>query len=117
MPNIIKLRKGSAAQWATTNPTLVAGEAGFELDTLRLKIGDGSTPWNELNYVSFDGGDLDELSEGESSTSSQAATDCSNFIDCDPVNGSKYSHCEQMPGYHVYFDCQTCECVATSTPK
>lgn len=130
MPNI-KLRKGTTQQWETLNPVLAVGEAGFEFDPIigglsegqpnvekggRLKIGDGVTPWNSLNYVSFDGGNLDELSENESSTSSQAA-DCSSFIDCDPVNGFKYSHCEQMPGYHVHFDCQTCECVATPVPK
>ena len=33
------------------NPVLSAGEPGFELDTGKLKIGDGSTYWNDLPYL------------------------------------------------------------------
>lgn len=40
----------TAAQWASDNNTLLAGELGFELDTEFLKIGDGSTAWNTLKY-------------------------------------------------------------------
>lgn len=52
MPRItdIRLRKGSAAQWASQNPVLNAGEPGFESDTAKLKIGDGVTTWNSLSY-------------------------------------------------------------------
>jgi hypothetical protein len=44
-------RRGTAAQWAVTNPVLESGELGFESDTTNLKIGDGSTAWNSLPYV------------------------------------------------------------------
>jgi hypothetical protein len=47
----IQVRRGTAAQWTSANPTLAAGEQGFETDTLKLKIGDGSTAWNSLAYV------------------------------------------------------------------
>lgn len=50
-----KLRRGLSAAWARNNPTLAAGEPGFELDTYRLKIGDGSTPWQELAYFNGTG--------------------------------------------------------------
>ena len=46
-----QLRRGTAANWAKNNPILARGEPGYEIDTLRLKIGDGSTAWNELSYV------------------------------------------------------------------
>lgn len=55
---LIKLRRGSATEWESVNPVLAAGEPGFESDTLKFKIGDGSTPWNSLNYVGVDGGDI-----------------------------------------------------------
>jgi hypothetical protein len=29
----IQVRRGTAAQWTSTNPTLAAGEFGFETDT------------------------------------------------------------------------------------
>lgn len=50
-----KLRRGLSAAWTRNNPTLAAGEPGFELDTYRLKIGDGSTPWQELAYFNGTG--------------------------------------------------------------
>lgn len=47
----IQLRRGFAAEWTSSNPVLAAGEPGVELDTLRLKLGDGGTPWNSLPYI------------------------------------------------------------------
>lgn len=47
----IQLRRGTAAQWTAADPTLAAGEAGFETDTGKLKIGDGTTAWTSLLYV------------------------------------------------------------------
>jgi hypothetical protein len=47
----IQSRRGTAAQWTSTNPTLSAGEFGFETDTLKLKIGNGSTAWTSLAYT------------------------------------------------------------------
>ena len=47
----IQVRRGTAAQWTSTNPTLAAGEWGLETDTLKTKIGNGSTAWNSLAYA------------------------------------------------------------------
>lgn len=46
-----QLRRGTAAAWASTNPTLAVGEPGLETDTRRLKFGDGSTVWTALPYA------------------------------------------------------------------
>lgn len=46
----IQFRRGSAADWATANPVLAAGELGYESDTGQIKIGNGSTAWNALSY-------------------------------------------------------------------
>jgi hypothetical protein len=51
----IQVRRGTAANWTSTNPTLSAGEFGFETDTLKLKCGNGSTAWNSLAYTGNDG--------------------------------------------------------------
>ena len=50
MANRIQLRRGSAQEWANVNPTLAIGELGIEIDTGRIKIGDGVTAWNSLRY-------------------------------------------------------------------
>lgn len=47
----IQVRRGTAANWTSTNPTLAAGEFGFETDTNKLKCGNGSSAWNSLSYV------------------------------------------------------------------
>ncbi len=46
----IKLRRGTAAEWTAANPILAAGEAGFEIDTGRHKIGNGGSHWAALDY-------------------------------------------------------------------
>lgn len=46
----IQLRRGTASQWTSANPTLSAGEFGFETDTRQYKIGDGTTAWTSLAY-------------------------------------------------------------------
>ena len=47
-----QLRRGNAEVWARNNPVLERGEPGFEIDTGRLKIGNGQTAWNDLEYLS-----------------------------------------------------------------
>ena len=46
-----KVRRGLADTWKKQNPVLAYGEPGFEKDTYKLKIGDGTTEWNLLPYV------------------------------------------------------------------
>lgn len=46
-----QFKRGSAAKWAELNLVLAAGEPGFELDTGRLKIGDGVRAWQDLPYL------------------------------------------------------------------
>ena len=58
---VIKLRRDTAANWTSVNPVLAAGEAGFESDTGKLKIGDGTTAWSSIGYVS--GGASVEVSD------------------------------------------------------
>ena len=47
----IQVRRGTAAQWTSTNPTLSSGEWGLETDTNKVKIGDGTTAWTSLGYT------------------------------------------------------------------
>lgn len=54
MPVQIQHRRGTAALWTSTNPTLAAGEIGVETDTLQLKVGDGTTAWASLDYYAPD---------------------------------------------------------------
>ena len=51
MATRIQVRRGTTAQWSTSNPTLDVGEFGFNTSLTQLKIGDGSTAWNDLDYI------------------------------------------------------------------
>ena len=46
-----RLKRGTAERWQELNLVLDQGEPGFELDTYRLKVGDGQTAWNDLPYI------------------------------------------------------------------
>ena len=47
----IQVRRGTAAGWTAANPTLLAGEIGYETDTGKWKVGDGATVWTGLSYA------------------------------------------------------------------
>jgi len=47
IPSTVDTRTG----FATKNPVLENGDFGLEIDTLNLKIGDGETAWDELEYA------------------------------------------------------------------
>jgi hypothetical protein len=44
-------RRGTASEWTAANTVLATGEVGFETDTGRFKIGNGSTAWNSRPYA------------------------------------------------------------------
>jgi hypothetical protein len=58
-------RRGTAAQWTSANPILSPGEIGFETDTNKFKIGNGTTRWVSLVYFTADAaGALEDLIDG-----------------------------------------------------
>ncbi len=54
----IQVKRGTAATWTSDNPTLAAGEIGWESDTNQIKVGDGSTAWTSLAYFGGGSGDV-----------------------------------------------------------
>ena len=45
---IFKIRRDTAANWASENPTLASGEMGLDQTNNFIKMGDGTTAWNSL---------------------------------------------------------------------
>ena len=54
MATIIQFRRDTAANWTANNPILADGEPALEKDTLKEKIGDGVTAWNDLPYKTIE---------------------------------------------------------------
>jgi hypothetical protein len=50
MATRMQQRRGTASQWTSANPVLNAGEIGWESDTNKFKIGDGTNHWANLDY-------------------------------------------------------------------
>jgi len=50
MATRMQQRRGTAAQWTAANPILAAGEIGFETDSNKFKMGNGSSAWTALTY-------------------------------------------------------------------
>jgi hypothetical protein len=69
----IQIRRSLSTEWTSLNPTLASGEIGFETDTLKIKIGNGSSNWNTLQYATTGSvgdlfnksvDDLDDINDG-----------------------------------------------------
>lgn len=56
----ILLRRDTSSNWTSANPTLSSGEIGYETNTGRFKIGNGSTAWASLSYYM---GSLDDVGD------------------------------------------------------
>jgi hypothetical protein len=51
MTTQIQFKRGTAADLTALNPLLASGEPGYEIDTGKFKIGDGTATWNNLPYT------------------------------------------------------------------
>ena len=58
---VIKIRRGNSGAWVTaqgvlgSTPVLAAGEFGYETDTNQIKVGDGTSVWGSLPYITGTG--------------------------------------------------------------
>lgn len=86
---LIKLRNGTASAWTSANPLLANGEAGYETDAHKLKIGDGTTYWTSLAYI---GTGLADADYGDITVSSSATI---FTIDNDVVSNAKLANMAQ----------------------
>ena len=74
-----QLRRDTAANWAAENTVLDLGEPGFETDTRKLKIGDGSTGWNTLDYTIIQ--EFSELTNKPTTIAGYGITDAASSAD------------------------------------
>lgn len=60
---IIRVRRGTTAEWTEENPILLEGELSYEIDTYLMKVGDGSTRWVDLPYMGVETGPKGDTGE------------------------------------------------------
>ena len=56
----IQFRRGTAAEWSAANPILAAGELGYETDTAKFKLGNGTDNWDDLVYAGVNQTDIED---------------------------------------------------------
>lgn len=98
---VIKFRRGSAEEWADVNPTLGAGEPGYETDTGLMKIGDGSLTWVSLPYTN------QSVSSGSGQVHNQT-TPSGTWV----ISGTL----GRIPNVAVYVDGELVEADVSATP-
>ena len=77
----IKPRRDTSANWASANPVLQSGEIGFDTTTSQFKIGDGTTAWSSLSYVTeTPSGAQTKADTAESDAIAAAAADATSQI-------------------------------------
>ena len=70
----IQLRRDTAANWSSVNPILRDGEMGIESDTLKVKVGNGTSAWSLRPYLNVTPSELAELSQDAVNTAIVAGT-------------------------------------------
>ena len=84
---VLRHRRDAAANWTAANPVLEDGQLGFETDTRKSKLGDGTTAWNTLAYTaSVTTGGVSDGDKGDITVTASGAT---WTIDAGVVNTSK----------------------------
>lgn len=54
MSVVIQHKRGTEEEWNTADPVLAIAEIGYNTTNKRFKIGDGVTPWTQLEYQGMD---------------------------------------------------------------
>ena len=81
MPAVIKPRRDTAANWASVNPTLAAGEIGYDTTNKQFKVGTGSTAWTSLPFsTETPDGAQAKADTAESDAISSAASDATTKV-------------------------------------
>lgn len=47
----LQFKRGTSRAWRKANPVLLNGEPGYEVDTHKMKVGDGINCWMRLPYI------------------------------------------------------------------
>ncbi len=97
----IQLRRDTAANWTSANPTLALGEFGMETDTMYYKIGDGATAWNSLSYAELAGTDKFTINEQTGTTYTLVGADAGKLL---KMNNAAATVLTVPPNSSVAFD-------------
>lgn len=91
----IKIRRATAANWASDNPTPADGEICWETDTKKIKVGDGVTAYNALAYFTLP--NATTTAAGLMSAADKSKLNGINISLYAPLNSPSFSGSPQAP--------------------
>lgn len=95
IPDRFVVKRDTAANFTSANTLLLQGEWALELDTGKMKMGDGSTAWNSLPYKTLD----------VAAPCFVYTTDTGSTADSDPGSGlMKWNNATQSSATKLFFD-------------
>lgn len=81
MSSVIRLRRGTSAQWADSTIVMAVAELGLDTTLNKLKAGNGVHTWNNLPYINVLPSELAELSQDALNTAIVAGLHTSKTYD------------------------------------
>lgn len=88
----IQFRRGTSAEWFSTNPILSAGEVGFETDTRKFKIGTGDKRWNDIDFPYYAQGTITSVIAGGGLTGGGDTGEVTLSLDSDVLTGTVFNN-------------------------
>lgn len=88
----IQFRRGTAAEWFSTNPILSAGEVGFETDTRKFKIGTGDKRWNDSDFPYYAQGTITNVIAGGGLTGGGDTGEVTLSLDSAVLTGTVFNN-------------------------
>jgi len=49
----LQFKRGTSAEWDSSNPILASGEPGYNISNNTMKVGDGQNPWSVIPVINF----------------------------------------------------------------
>ena len=95
----MQIRRDTATNWETNNPVLSAGEFGYDSTNKKIKIGDGLTNWNNLNFLGEQ--QMSNLIVKEKTVLIEGKGTLRKLSTPTKVNGVSYSHSETFGGSYI----------------
>jgi len=88
----IQFRRGTAAEWFSTNPILAVGEVGFETDTRKFKIGTGDKRWNDVSFPYYAQGTITSVIAGGGLTGGGSNGEVTLSLDSAVLTGTVFNN-------------------------
>lgn len=88
----LQIKRDTAANWTSNDPTLLAGQLGYETDTGKLKIGSG-VAWSATSYFYGGAGTLAQtLALGNTTGGQKIVVDAADAIDYNPATANEIAY-------------------------